>query len=130
MLEFKYKFIQFGLQYIIAGAIEDTLSRNAKHASVISPLHCCSKSNTTKSTFDGQCDLKNSADFINFDVEVIVKGRDKDYFQTLYIRKDAIKIFNEIENYKDIKMIYKVNDNYYMNIEKKKRKQRKTRLCS
>lgn len=39
------------------------------------------------------CDLKNSADFIDFDVEVITKNRDDDYFETLYIRKDAIKIF-------------------------------------
>lgn len=64
------------------------------------------------------CDLKNSSDFIDFDVEVITKNRDDDYFATLYIRKDAIKIFAEIENYKAIKMKYKVNDNYYIDFEK------------
>ena len=64
------------------------------------------------------CDLKNSADFIDFDVEVIIKNRDKDYFETLYIRKAAIIIFSQIENYKAIKMKYKVNDNYYMDFEK------------
>lgn len=64
------------------------------------------------------CDLKNSADFIDFDVEVIIKNRNDDYFETLYIRKDAIKIFTAIENYKAIKMKYKVNDNYYMDFEK------------
>ncbi|MBU3181652.1 type I CRISPR-associated protein Cas8a1/Csx8 [Clostridium psychrophilum] len=64
------------------------------------------------------CDLKDSSGFIDFDVEVIIKNRDVDYFETLYIRKDAIKIFMKIENYKAIKMKYKVNDNYYMYFEK------------
>lgn len=58
------------------------------------------------------CDLKNSADFIDFDVEVIIKNRAIKYFETLYIRKDAIKIFERIQNYKAIKIKYKVNDNY------------------
>jgi len=63
-------------------------------------------------------DLKKSANFIDFDVEVITKARDSDYFETLFIRKDAIKIFAEIDNYKAIKMKYKINDNYYMDLEK------------
>jgi CRISPR-associated protein Cst1 len=75
-----------------------------------------SDSNNPRSTLF--CDLKNSADFIDYDVEVIIKNRGEDYFETLYIRKDAIKIFDEIKNYKGIKMKYKVNDNYYMDIEK------------
>jgi CRISPR-associated protein Cst1 len=64
------------------------------------------------------CDMKNSANFIDFDVEVIIKNRAADYFESLYIRKDAIKIFKKIENYKAIKMSYKVNDNYYRYFEK------------
>ena len=64
------------------------------------------------------CDLKNSAHFIDFDVEVIIKNRNNDYFETLYIRKDAIQIFAGINNYKAIKIKYKVNDNYYINFEK------------
>lgn len=32
-----------------------------------------------------------SSDFIEYDVEVIVKDRDKDYFETLYIRKQSIE---------------------------------------
>jgi CRISPR-associated protein Cst1 len=63
-------------------------------------------------------DLKNSAEFIDFDVEVITKDRDKDYFETIYIRKDAIKIVAAIEEYKAIKMRYKVSDNYYINLER------------
>ncbi|MBF8983305.1 type I CRISPR-associated protein Cas8a1/Csx8 [Lutibacter sp. B2] len=72
------------------------------------------------------CDLKNSANFIDFDVEVIIKGKikkknkikNKEYFETLYIRKSAIKIFKAIENYKAIKIPYRVNDNYVRYLEK------------
>jgi len=75
-----------------------------------------SNSDNPRSTlFD---DLKNSANFIDFDVEVIVKNRASDYFETMYIRKGAIKIFEEVKNYKAIKMKYKVNDNYYIDFEK------------
>jgi len=62
--------------------------------------------------------LKNSSNFIDFDVEVIVKDRSKDYFQTLFIRKDAINIFEKAENYKAIKIKYKINDNYYIDFER------------
>lgn len=73
-------------------------------------------------------DLKHSANFIDFDVEVIIKNRnirtkdgktkEKNYFETLYMRKNAIKIFREINNYKAIQINYKMNDNYYINFEK------------
>ncbi|WDV44543.1 type I CRISPR-associated protein Cas8a1/Csx8 [Clostridiaceae bacterium M8S5] len=62
--------------------------------------------------------MKNSSKFINYDVEVIIKERNEDYFKTLYIRKQAIDIFDKIENYEVIKKRYKVNENYYINIEK------------
>ena len=60
-----------------------------------------------------------SSDFINRDVEVIFKDNNKEYFETLYIRKDSIDIlkkFNE-ENidYKSLCTFYKVN---YINIQK------------
>lgn len=76
-----------------------------------------SNSNNPRSTLF--CDLKNSSDFIDFDVEVIIKNRNVDYFETLYIRKDAIKIFKAIDEYKAIKIRYKINDNYYIDFEKK-----------
>jgi len=63
-------------------------------------------------------DIKKSADFIDFDVEVVVKNRDKDYFESLYIRKNAIKILASIENYKAIKRKHKVNERYYIDLEK------------
>ncbi len=75
-----------------------------------------SDSDNPRSTLFG--DLKKTSNFIDFDVEVIVKNRSKDYFETLFIRKTAIKIFAGIENYKAIKIKHKVNDNYYIDLEK------------
>lgn len=41
--------------------------------------------------------MKDSSTFIDYDVEVIKKDRDKDYFETIFIRKDAVKIFEQID---------------------------------
>lgn len=54
--------------------------------------------------------MKESADYIDFDVEVIVKNRGEDYYKTLFIRKKAINIFKNIENYKGLQVIYKTKD--------------------
>ena len=66
--------------------------------------------------------IQESADFIDYDVEVIYKDRDKDYFETLYIRKSAINILKQIKednfNYDSTCFSYKVNDNYYINMQK------------
>lgn len=64
-----------------------------------------------------------STDFIDRDIEVIFKDRDKSYFETLYIRKGSIDIFKKMaeENidYKAFCFSYKVTDKYYINIQKK-----------
>lgn len=63
-----------------------------------------------------------SSDFIDRDVEVILKNIDKDYFETLYIRKDSIDIFKEFTSehieYKSFCFSHKVTDKYYINIQK------------
>ena len=65
--------------------------------------------------------IENS-DFIDRDVEVIFKDRDKGYFETLYIRKESIDILkkfkeNNIE-YNTFCFSYKITENYYINIQK------------
>ena len=64
-----------------------------------------------------------SSDFIEYDVEVIVKDRDKDYLETLYIRKQSIDILKKINerkiDYNSLCFSYKINDNYYIDIYKK-----------
>lgn len=41
--------------------------------------------------------VKDSASFIDYDVEVIKKDRLVDYFETIFVRKEAIQIFEKIE---------------------------------
>ena len=51
--------------------------------------------------------LKESTDYIDFDVEVITKDRGEDYYKTLYIRKKALDIFKAVKNYKGIQFAYR-----------------------
>lgn len=63
-----------------------------------------------------------TSDFIKRDVEVIFKDRGKDYFETIFIRKEAIDILKKLEDekveYKAFATSYKVTDKYYINIQK------------
>lgn len=40
---------------------------------------------------------RNGFNFIDYDVEIICKEREKDYFETIYVREKARKIFNQID---------------------------------
>ncbi len=41
--------------------------------------------------------VKESSNYIDYDVEIIYKDREKDYFETIYLRKEAIKRFEKID---------------------------------
>lgn len=41
--------------------------------------------------------LKQGASYIDYDVEIIVKERDEDYFKTLLVRKDAVEVFKKLQ---------------------------------
>ncbi len=60
-----------------------------------------------------------SAALIEYDVEVITKSQDEDYFKTLYVRKNAIEIFKSIEEkqYNALLFSQKMNDKYYIAVE-------------
>lgn len=57
-----------------------------------------------------------SAEFLDYDVEVIVKSRDREFFESLYIRKSAIDKLKKLENLKGISFSVKVTDDYYIRI--------------
>lgn len=61
---------------------------------------------------------RESSMFIEFDVEVIVKLPETNYFRSLFIRKPSINIFKEIKNYKSIMFSKKIAENYYLDIQK------------
>lgn len=65
------------------------------------------ESDNPRSTLFGN--MKESAEYIGFDVEVIVKSRDKDYYETVNIREKAIDIFKRSDefDYKGIKFWYR-----------------------
>ena len=59
-----------------------------------------------------------SADFINYDVEVIKKSMNNGFYETLYIRKDSIDILKKLKDFIDYEALdrsCKINDNYYVN---------------
>lgn len=68
--------------------------------------------------------ILESSDFIDYDVEIITKDQANEYFETLYIRKDAIKILKKLndkkENFKydSICFLYRITDKYIINIQK------------
>lgn len=63
-----------------------------------------------------------SAEFIDYDVEVIQKNIDKSYFETLFLKKDSIDILKKMKDKVDYKIFdfsYKITDKYYINVLKK-----------
>lgn len=60
-----------------------------------------------------------SSDFIDYDVEVVVKDWEKDYFETMYIRKQSINILRKIKDYKCFCIYHKVNETYYVDVQEK-----------
>lgn len=59
-----------------------------------------------------------SADFIDYDVEVIFKDISKEYFETLFIRKEAINILKKIDDYEVFAKLYKTKKDEWINIQK------------
>ena len=60
--------------------------------------------------------LKNADGYINYDVEIIIKPRDKEQYQTLFVRAERLKALREL-NYDNLKFYYKINDDFYFNLE-------------
>ncbi|XCP87030.1 type I CRISPR-associated protein Cas8a1/Csx8 [Roseburia hominis] len=63
--------------------------------------------------------IQTVSDFLDYDVEIIVKNRENDFFETLYIRKESIEVLRKLKIYEPFCCSKKINDNYYVNIQKK-----------
>lgn len=59
-----------------------------------------------------------SADYLDYDIEVILKDRSHDYYESMFIRKKAIRILKELGSTKVLLVSYKVTDNYYIDIQR------------
>lgn len=71
--------------------------------------------------------IQNTSEFLDYDVEVIVKNRKNAFFETMYIRKESIRVLKELKKLEDLSKakIYdtfcfslKMNDNHYLDIQK------------
>ena len=60
--------------------------------------------------------LKNSSDYIRYDVEIIIKPRDAEQYQTLFVRADRLRALQELKS-DNLKFNYKITDDYYFNLE-------------
>ena len=56
---------------------------------------------------------------MNYSVEVITKQRDAEFFETMYVRKESIKVLRKLNVYEPFCFSVKINDNYYLDVQKK-----------
>lgn len=62
--------------------------------------------------------IQESSAFIDYDVEVITKNRNRDFFETLYIRKRSIDILSELEVYEPFCFSVQLGKEYYLDVQK------------
>ena len=60
--------------------------------------------------------LQKKVDYIKYGMEIIYKNRDKEYFETWYLRNESIKILKEIEDFSKLDIRIKITDKYYFNL--------------
>lgn len=81
---------------------------------------------TEKEENDGKCNARNLlfksivevSDFLDYDVEVIKKSRDNEYYETLFVRRRAVDILKTLGNVRSLSVSYKITDKYYVDIQK------------
>lgn len=62
--------------------------------------------------------IQESSAFIDYDVEVMTKNRNRDFFETLYIRKRSIDILSELEVYEPFCFSVQLGKEYYLDVQK------------
>lgn len=57
-------------------------------------------------------------DFIDYDIEIISKKQDKEYFETVYVHKESLRTLRAIKDYYEVfSFSLKVTDDYWINIQ-------------
>lgn len=56
-------------------------------------------------------------DYFDFDVEVIVKKREAEFFETFFVRRKALQKLKEIYEKQNLSFTYQYSYNYYLNVE-------------
>ncbi|MHB9306436.1 type I CRISPR-associated protein Cas8a1/Csx8 [Fusobacterium polymorphum] len=60
--------------------------------------------------------LQKKVDYIKYGMEIIYKNRDKEYFETWYLRNESIKVLKEIKDFSKLDIRIKITDKYYFNV--------------
>ncbi len=61
--------------------------------------------------------LIQSSSFLDYDVEIIIKSQDLDYYETLFIRENARRNIMNLKDPKIFNFRYKLGENYWLNVE-------------
>ena len=60
--------------------------------------------------------LRKKSDYIKYGMEIIYKNRDKEYFETWYLRNDSIEVLKIVEDFSKLDIRIKITDKYYFNL--------------
>lgn len=58
-----------------------------------------------------------ASDFLNYDVEIIKKDVDNSYFETFFLRRESVELFQQIKNYNVFCRTVKLDDSYVSVLE-------------
>ena len=60
--------------------------------------------------------LQKKVDYIKYGMEMIYKNRDKEYFETWYLRNESIEVLKAVEDFSKLDIRIKITDKYYFNL--------------
>lgn len=60
--------------------------------------------------------LRKKSDYIKYGMEIIYKNRDKEYFETWYLRNKSIEVLKAVEDFSKLDIRIKITDKYYFNL--------------
>ena len=60
--------------------------------------------------------LRKKSDYIKYGIEIIYKNRDKEYFETWYLRNESIEVLKTVEDFSKLDIRIKITDKYYFNL--------------
>lgn len=60
--------------------------------------------------------LQKKVDYIKYGMEIIYKNRDKEYFETWYLRNESIEVLKAVKDFSKLDIRIKITDKYYFNL--------------
>lgn len=96
-------------------SIEMLKKANMTYNSIVYELGKEERVNARKVLFKAMIETDG---FIDYDIEIICKKQDKEYFETMYIHKQTLHILQAIKDYYDVfGFSIKITEDYWINIQ-------------